>query len=137
MEKTELTVHRSNLARLACDSIRTTAKPPETLIGRRLFQFATAVYGAADYMNSLGTRPDPANLDWIGWDSEAHNRLMIHAHFPTAEIRHRVDSLLDMRALAREGLGVAVIGSFSADTDPRCAVFIPSRLRRTRWICGS
>jgi len=127
-----------NLARREADvAIRTTAQPPETLIGRRLFQFATAVYGARDYVARLPERPDPADLDWIGWDSEAYNRLMIQAHFPTAVIRHRVDSLLDMRTLAREGLGVAVIGCFAADRDPALRRVYPEPITENRmdlWV---
>ena len=108
-----------SLARREADvAIRTTVKPSDTLIGRRLFRFALAVYGAAELVAELGERPEPATLPWIGWDSEAYNRLMILDHFPTARIRHRADSLLDMRSLARAGLGVAVIGCFAADPDP-------------------
>jgi DNA-binding transcriptional LysR family regulator len=108
-----------SLARREADvAIRTTVKPADTLIGRRLFRFALAVYGATEVVAGLDQRPDPADLPWIGWDNEAYNRLMILNHFPTAQIRHRADSLLDMRSLARAGLGVAVIGCFAADPDP-------------------
>lgn len=109
-----------SLARREADvAIRTTVKPSDTLIGRRLFRFALGVYAATDFVDTLDGEPDPAELNWIGWESEAYNRLLIKDHFPTAQIRHRVDSLLDMRSLAREGLGVAVLGCFAADPDPR------------------
>lgn len=108
-----------SLARREADvAIRTTVKPPETLVGRRLFRFALAAYGAADYVERAGSGVDPADLDWIGWESDSFNRFMILDHFPGAQIRHRADSLLDMRSLARAGLGVAVIGCFAADPDP-------------------
>jgi len=40
-------------------------------------------------------------------------------HFPTANVKHRVDSLLEMGSLARAGLGVVVLGCFAGDSDPR------------------
>lgn len=127
-----------SLARHEADvAIRTTVTPPETLIGRRLFRFALAVYGAADYVARLQPRPDPASLSWIGWESEAYNRLMITDHFPGAQIRHRVDSLLDMRSLVRAGLGVAMIGCFAADPDSGLRRVYPEPITRNRmdlWL---
>lgn len=108
-----------SLARREADvAIRTTIKPPETLVGRRLFRFATGVYGAQELVAELPAEPDPAALTWIGWRSEAFNRLLITGRFPEANIRHRVDSLIDMASMARAGLGVAVLGCYSADPDP-------------------
>lgn len=127
-----------SLARHEADvAIRTTVRPPETLIGRRLFRFALAVYGAADYVAGLEEGPDPAKLSWIGWESKAYNRMMITDHFPGAQIRHRVDSLLDMRSLVRAGLGVAMIGCFAADPDPGLRRVYPDPITRNRmdlWL---
>jgi len=109
-----------SLARREADvAIRATANPQDTLIGRRLLKFVTAVYGAAEYVEQLDGEPDPAALNWIGWDSAAYNRIMITDHFPTANLKHRVDSLLEMGSLARAGLGVVVLGCFAGDSDPR------------------
>ena len=108
-----------SLARREADvAIRTTTKPPETLVGRRLFRAALAAYGAPALVAALPPDPDPASLDWIGYRSEAYNRLMITEHFPTAAIRHRVESNLIRNAMAREGVGVAVTGCFAGDPDP-------------------
>lgn len=116
--------HLSLSRREADIAIRTTRAPQETLVGRRLFRFALAVYGAravycarARYPGG-GPSPDSASLSWIGWESELYNRIMIHDHFPGATVRHRTDSLVAQRALARAGLGVAVIGCFAGDPDP-------------------
>lgn len=109
-----------SLARREADvAIRTTDKPPDTLVGRRLFTLAIAVYGAAETVDAMEGKPDPSQLDWIGWESEAYNRLMITNHYPTAHLRHRVDSLVVMRALVRAGLGVTVLGCWTGDSDPR------------------
>ncbi len=50
---------------------------------------------------------------------------MITDHFPTANIRHRVDSQLDIATMARAGLGVAVTGCFAADPDPELVRVYP------------
>jgi len=108
-----------SLARREADvAIRTTTKPAETLVGRRLFRFGLAAYASPELVASLPPDPDPAGLPWIGYRSEAYNRLMITDHFPTAAIRHRVESNLIRNAMAREGLGVAVTGCFAGDPDP-------------------
>lgn len=109
-----------SLARREADvAIRATDKPPDTLIGRRLLTLAFAVYGAAEVVDALGREPDPSELTWIGWESEAYNRLFIKDHYPTAQFRHRVDSLVVMRALVRAGLGVTVFACWRGDSDPR------------------
>ena len=108
-----------SLARREADvAIRTTMKPSETLVGRCLFRVALAAYGSPELVAALPPDPDPAALAWIGYPSEAYNRLMITAHFPTANIRHRVESNLMRNAMARNGIGVAVTGCFAGDRDP-------------------
>lgn len=110
----------ASLARREADvAIRTTMHPPETLVGRRLFRFALAVYGAPDLVAGLPADPDPAELPWIGWRSESFNRLMLTDHFPEARPKHRVDSLIELGTMTREGLGVSLLGCFCADPDPR------------------
>jgi len=127
-----------SLARREADiAIRTTARPPETLIGRRLFRFALGVYGAADHVRALPDRPDPASLTWLGWDSEAYNRILIHDHFPTAVVRHRSDSNLNLLEMARAGLGVLSIGCHCCDTDPAFARVYPEPITENRmdlWV---
>lgn len=127
-----------SLARREADiAIRTTTTPPETLVGRRLFRFALAVYGARTRYAGAGPPPDPASLSWIGWESEGFNRIMIHDHFPAATVRHRTDSLVAQRALARAGLGVAVIGCFAADPDPDLVRVCPGPITENEmdlWI---
>jgi DNA-binding transcriptional LysR family regulator len=127
-----------SLARHEVDvAIRSARAPSETLIGRRLPSIALSVYAASHFVETLEQEPDPAKLNWIGWDKETTNRFMITDYFPTAKIRHRVDNLLDMHSLTREGLGVAVLGCFSADPDPGLSrVYACPKLEHGRelWI---
>jgi DNA-binding transcriptional LysR family regulator len=98
-------------------AIRVCEKPPDPLVGRRLFDFALGVYATPDYVKSLPTSPDPSSLHWIGWESESYNHHMIMGNFPDAKISHRVDSLLVALALVREGMGVSVFPCYWADAD--------------------
>jgi len=121
-----------SLARREADvAIRTTLKPPETLVGRRLFCCALAAYASPEIVAALPPDPDPARLDWIGWSSEAYNRLMISNHFPTANIRHWCNSQHDITTMARAGLGVAVTGCFAADPDPGLVRVYPEPITDT------
>jgi len=127
-----------SLARREADvAIRTTPGPPDTLVGRRLFRCALAAYASPEMVADLPPDPDPARLTWIGWSSEAYNRLMITNHFPTANIRHWCNSQHDIVTMARAGLGVAVTGCFGADPDPGLARVYPEAITDTSmdlWV---
>ena len=128
-----------NLGRREADvAIRVTADPPETLIGRRLLDFAMAAYVAPALLDRMPAAPDPtapdpaapdpaapdpaapdpAAIDWIGWESESYHRRIITTPYPRARTRHRVDSLLLAEALVREGLGASVLPCYWADSAP-------------------
>ena len=98
-------------------AIRVTDDPPDALIGRRLFSFAMGVYASPDFVAVQSDNPDPANFSWVGWESDAYNRLMITNHFPKAKVRHRVDSMFVLNSLVREGFGASVLACYWADTD--------------------
>lgn len=110
------TFQQLSLGRREADvAIRMTNRPPDTLIGRRLATVAIGVYGATDTEADTSRSRD---WNWIGWQDEAYNRMMIANSFPEAQIRHRVDDLLAMRSMVRAGIGVAVLPCYVADPDP-------------------
>lgn len=127
-----------SLARREADvAIRTTPKPPDTLVGRRLFCCALAAYASPDIVAAMPPDPDPARLTWIGWSSEAYNRLMIINHFPTANIRYWCNSQHDITLMARAGLGVAVTGCFAGDPEPGLVRVYPEAITDTAmdlWV---
>lgn len=129
--------HLSIARREADVAIRTTPKPSDTLVGRRLFCCALAAYATPEFVATLPPDPDPGELTWIGWSSEAYNRLMITNHFPNANIRHWCNSQHDIVTMARAGLGVAVTGCFGADPDPGLARVYPEPITDTAmdlWV---
>jgi DNA-binding transcriptional LysR family regulator len=61
--------------------------------------------------------PDVEDLDWIGWQDETYNRMLIFSRYPKGRIRHRVDDMQAMCAMARCGLGAAILPCYVGDTD--------------------
>lgn len=114
-------------------AIRISENPPGALVGRRLSGFALAAYSAPEYLPSPSGSPDPAEIDWIGWESEAYTKRMITEYFPQARIRHRADSLSVLRAMVREGMGASVFPCYWADADPALRRLFPKVLTRDEY----
>ena len=70
------------------------------------------LYASPDFVVVQSDNPDPANFSWVGWESDAYNRLMIINHFPKAMVRHRVDSMLVLNSLVLEGFGASVLACY-------------------------
>lgn len=99
-------------------AIRASDGPPQTLVGRRLFDFNLAIYASRNLATKLPQNPDPAQLDWIGLHDVDNNNRVVKTRFPTANICHWVDGLFMQNALVREGIGVAALPCYWADKDP-------------------
>ncbi len=110
--------HLSLSRREADIAIRVTSQPPDTLVGRCLAKVALGVYAAATSTTAFVDSSAPAEWNWIGWQDETYNRMLITGSFPDARIRHRVDDMQTMRSMARYGLGVVVLPCYMADLDP-------------------
>jgi DNA-binding transcriptional LysR family regulator len=109
--------HLSLNRREADIAIRVTSKPPDTLVGRRLVKVAMGVYGGTGKFKSGDDIPDIEDLDWIGWQDETYNQMLNHRHYPKARIRHRVDDMLAMCAMARSGMGAVMLPCYVGDSD--------------------
>ena len=108
-----------NLNRREADvAIRVTSQPPDTLVGRRMVKVAMAIYGGSGLTLVGEDRLDCESLDWVGWQDDTYNRMLVHSHYPKARIRHRVDDLLAMSAMVRSGMGAAILPCYAADSDP-------------------
>lgn len=109
--------HLSLSRREADVAIRVTSNPPDTLVGRRLVKIAMGVYGGAGLLRSGDDVQDGEALDWIGWQDETYNQMLNQRHYPRARIRHRVDDMLAMCAMARSGMGAAILPCYVGDSD--------------------
>jgi DNA-binding transcriptional LysR family regulator len=107
-------------------AIRPAVEAPEALAGRRVATVATALYAARS-----AHRAKPASLvdaNWIGFDENLRDvraARWIEAHIPAERIVVRVNSVLAMRTLAREGIGIAALPCYLADPDPGLARLHP------------
>jgi len=99
-------------------AIRASDGPPQTLVGRRMFDFNLAIYASRKLAANIPETPDPARLDWIGLHDVDNNNRVVKTRFPTANICHWVDGLFMQNALVREGIGVAALPCYWADKDP-------------------
>ncbi|MCP5072747.1 MAG: LysR family transcriptional regulator [Rhodobacteraceae bacterium] len=105
-------------------AIRVSADPPGNLIGRRLARAALGVYVAKDSAQDYNADCISDDWNWLGWQDENYNQMLIKVPFPSAKIKHRVDDLQTMRSFARAGLGVATLPCYIADVDPGLARII-------------
>jgi len=103
----------ADLARREADiAVRPESHPPEHLVGRRVGTITQAVY------QRLGAhgRSD----EWIGPDPGMGYRLLekwMQAQGHDPHCHFRVDSVLGMRAAARDGIGRAVLPCYIGDPD--------------------
>jgi DNA-binding transcriptional LysR family regulator len=107
-------------------AIRPAAEAPENLTDRRLAGIATALYAALDFR--AADRRSLTSENWIGLDenlSHLGSAGWMAAEVPSERIVTRVDSLIAARALAREGIGIAALPCYLADSDARLKRLAP------------
>jgi DNA-binding transcriptional LysR family regulator len=103
-------------------AIRPAAQAPENLVGRRLGEVATAIYAARDYARQQPRKLELEGHEWVGLDeSLGHlgSARWLQSHIPEDRIVGRASSLFALRALAREGMGVAALPCYLGDADER------------------
>ncbi len=99
-------------AREADIAVRLTARPPDYLVGREVLPVRHGLYVAPDYLSSLDGAP-PEVLLFRG-DSEFPD--WGKKYFPQARSSVRIDNLGTLLAAVSEGLGIARLPCFAADT---------------------
>lgn len=105
-----------NLSRLEADiAIRSTSSPPEHLIGRKLFTMSWNLYGSPQFfkkpLGSFGVR-QLANYPLIGPDRSLLRikpMQWLEKHGEKLNIIARANTFMAMAALARQGVGVALL----------------------------
>ncbi|MGD2173697.1 MAG: LysR family transcriptional regulator [Gammaproteobacteria bacterium] len=106
-------------------AIRPTDRPPEHLVGRNLGAIGWAVYGSGAYLRRNGAPGSPAQLaghaivtaDQALAAIDASRWIMRHAG--EQDVVFRSDSLLVQLGAVREGMGLAILPCFLADSDRR------------------
>ncbi|WP_083260276.1 LysR substrate-binding domain-containing protein [Marinobacter sp. X15-166B] len=96
-------------------ALRPTADPPETLVGRKIAEIATAVYGSPHYLEGAPALDLLAEHDWLAPDeSLAHLRSSrwLRRELPSVQPVQRCNSLVGLVALAEGGAGLAPLPCF-------------------------
>lgn len=108
--------HVSLTRREADVAVRATNDPPEALIGRRVAAVAHAIYCAP---GTTVTEPfDPAAHDWLAPDDTLAATMMarwLRRHVPADRVVLRANNITALAAMARGGVGLAVLPCFMAE----------------------
>ncbi len=100
-------------AREADIAIRGTPRPPDHLVGRNVANFARAIYSSQKYQARGPHRPEV-----ILWRDEPQLPDWVVSHFPDARVALRADDIVTIRTAVKEGLGLALMPCWVADTEP-------------------
>ncbi len=90
------------------------------LVGRRIGTIAQAVYGRSDMLRSSKAALDYCAAEWVGPDESLAYRVLdswMVAQGADERCRYRVDTLMGMLAVVRNGIGLAVLPCYLGDGD--------------------
>lgn len=93
-------------------AVRGSNKPPGNLVGRRVGNIQTALYGSRAYLKSLGRKAKVDDCLFVAPDeslSHLEQAQWLQKNVPAERIALRVDSLLGMREAVRHGAGVGML----------------------------
>lgn len=103
-------------------AVRPATNPPSHLVGRRIASLAFAIYASPRYLDRTGISPSlSAPHRWLAPDDSLSASTVarwMHGINGQAEIVARADSLLALRDLAREGVGVTALPCYLGDLSP-------------------
>jgi DNA-binding transcriptional LysR family regulator len=107
----DLAVHDADIA------FRSTNEPPPNVLGKRIAEFAYAVYGTPELCELYERDQDSVTgITWLG-DGHSEPEWMQRC-FPGMQVRYRANALNIAFELARQGLGFAQLPCGLGDTAP-------------------
>ncbi len=111
--------HTLDLSKRDADiAVRPTLHPPEYLVGKCIAPLAFAVYGAVNYLANT-TASALSEHQWVGLgDSQERHRslLWLQKVIPLEQVGYRTDGFASVARACAEGLGLAVLPCFLADS---------------------
>jgi DNA-binding transcriptional LysR family regulator len=93
-------------------AVRGSNKPPQNLVGRRVGDIQTALYGSRGYLKSLGRNAGFDDYRFVAPDeslSHLEQSKWLQKNVPPSHIALRVDSLVGMVDAVRHGAGVGML----------------------------
>lgn len=101
-------------------ALRTSTRPPEDLIGKRLATMAHAVYGAKRYLRRTRHLTDWRDHDWIAPDDSMSRQVSMKwlaKILPPEQAVLRANTFLGVQRACAAGLGLAVLPCFLGDAE--------------------
>lgn len=99
--------------------IRATNNPPENLIGRKLALYHVAAYASPEYLKTHDITKQPSECHWIGWnDYSSFPEWVLRSQYPHIPVRGRINNHIGQVSAAIAGLGIAMLGCTSGDSEP-------------------
>lgn len=115
------TTNMIDLARRKADiAVRMNNNPHDSLFGKRLFTYCNAAYASAAYLAEHDLAQSPEDANWIGWDGsfERFPQWTVDTGLSAVPVWGNFPALEMQAALARAGMGIAMLPCFMGDHDP-------------------
>jgi DNA-binding transcriptional LysR family regulator len=129
-----------NLTKRDADiAIRTTNKPLETLVGRKVAQVAIAVYGSKKYLQTNLNLNNLSQHDWIGFDESIIDPAIarwLKQNVPDVKFQYQFNTCMGIFTAVKENAGLALLSCYLGDSDrhlTRVSLPIPE-LEKELWI---
>lgn len=109
-----------NLANREADvAFRVCNEPPEYLIGRKLPVIHRACYMPRKSLAKLEDESWLIEQNWIGWTDKLRKPIgKIAKEYPRFKSKHKIISASLQAQACKNGMGIAILPCFMADTDP-------------------
>ncbi|MCO4746123.1 MAG: LysR family transcriptional regulator [Proteobacteria bacterium] len=128
-----------SLSHLEADVVlRVAARPPETLVGRRIASLVGAPYGSRQYLAGASDVHRLAEHRWVRW-AEAWQGFSVErwisANVAPSRVATTANSNQALTSLVAQGVGVGFLPCFSADADPELSRIGPRvELGASVWL---
>jgi DNA-binding transcriptional LysR family regulator len=100
-------------------AIRVTDAPPEHLVGRRLGQYAVAIYGTTEYVRDHDPHSQPEACNWIDWSlARGISETVRLDTFPDVPSRTRSPHAPLQMAAIEAGVGIGALPCALGDANP-------------------
>jgi DNA-binding transcriptional LysR family regulator len=139
--KVAVTNKFENLTRSEADvSIRMAFEVSDDVVGRRVLQYALALYASQDYLDRHWDSQGPKGegLHWIGWGSSTRPipDWVRDSPYPRAKLVHAIGEGVLVARMVEQGIGMSYLPCYSEKSCPRL-VRVPghaAELNRSIWL---
>ena len=107
----DLSIHEADIA------FRTTNEPPQNVVGKKIAEFANAIYGTPQLYRQY--QEQPGSVGAISWQGDGHSLPgWLSQAFSGMPVRYRANSLNVVYDLTRNGMGFSMLPCALGDMEP-------------------